>query len=361
MIKDIKMSGIQYFFLIIGLVFGSTAFSHPTLAAYQDAWVSFILGWVAGFVLMTVYLLLYKLNPGKTIIGILQKNLGKIVGGIIAFLYILYFFHLGAIALRYSVEFLKTVTYFETPHLAISIAGALTVAYVLKSGLEAIGRIGELIIPPVIFIILLIFFSLITEYNPENILPVMSRGIKPVLLVSFRTLTISFGQMVVFLMIFPYLNSEARIFKTSYLGMCVIGSLLLMIVFQELLVLGPDMVFRYIFPTQLTARLLPVIDVDQLIAVSYVISGGIKIVIVILAAIIGLAELLNLKKYLFLVMPFCVLMIVVSFWLFEDIFYLLDWNLEIFPYYSIPFQIIIPVILLLISFIKDKVVLKHEK
>ncbi|MFW6022802.1 MAG: GerAB/ArcD/ProY family transporter [Halanaerobiaceae bacterium] len=355
MIKKIKMSGVQYFFWIVGMVFGNTAFSHPTSNAYQDGWLSFIIAWTGGFLLMTLYILIYRLNPGETLVGILKNYFGKVIGTLFSILYLIYFFHLGTIGLRYSVEFLKTVTYFETPIIALAIAGTLTIAYVLKTGLEAIGRIGELIVPPVIVIIILIFTALISEYNIQNLLPFMSEGIKPILLVSFQTMSISFGQTVVFLMIFPYLNKEARLFKTSYAGIAVIGILLLLIVFQEIFVLGPDLVYRYIFPTQITARLLPAIDVDQLVAVSYVIGGGIKIVIVILAVLLGIAELFNFKEYIVFVLPICALMIVVSFWLFNNIFHLIDWNIEIFPYYSIPFQIVIPVIILILSILKKQI------
>lgn len=353
MVKDVKISSIQLSFLIMGFIFGSTAILNQATPARQDAWLAYIIGWAGGFILIGMYSYISVLNPSKTLIEILKDIFGKYLGGIIALLYIWYFIHLAGLILRNFGEYTVTAIYPETPMLFIMICFVLVIAYAVKNGLEVIARVGELFMLFLPIISLLVFFLLISRYDLNNLFPFLERGFKPVLKASFGVLSFPFGETVVFLMLFPHLNKRENIVKVSYLSIAIMGIIILIIILRDLFVLGPDMLARNVFPPHITAKLIPNINVDPLIGINLLIGGVIKISVCLYAAVMGIAQLFNLDDYKPFVLPIITFIIALSIWLYDNLFEMIRWA-EVWPYYSIPFQIVIPLLLLIVSWIKRK-------
>jgi len=71
------------------------------------------------------------------------------------------------------------------------------------------------------------------------------------------------------------------------------------------------------------------------------------------AAVMGIAQLFNLGDFKPFVGPTAAMIIALSIWLYDSLFEMIQFT-EIWPYYSLPFQIVIPLLLLIISWIKQK-------
>lgn len=118
--------------------------------ANHDVWLN-ALGAMLLFPLLLLPLLaLARRFPQQTLVQYCQALLGP-MGKIIGLLYIWFFVHLGAIYLRQFTELFTSVTMPETPPVVFSVAMAVLAAAAVRSGLEVIGRMVELIGPFVFF------------------------------------------------------------------------------------------------------------------------------------------------------------------------------------------------------------------
>lgn len=354
MISNEKISPVQLSFIIMGFIFGSSAIITPAVAACQDSWLAYIFGWAGGYILIGMYAYISILNPSKTFIEILRDIFGKYIGSVIGIFYIWYFLHLAGLVFRNLGEFMVTSIYTETPLIFIIISIALVLIYSLKKGLEVIARVGQITVPIMIILVLSIFLLVMDHYEVKNLLPFLEYGFFRVLKVSFSVLTFPFGETVVLLMIFPYLNKQKDLLKVSYISLTIIGFVLLSVVMSNLMVLGADMLNRDLFPSHVTISLIPGIAVEPFISVNLLIAGCMKIVMCLYASLIGITQLLNLDDYKPFITPIVAIAVVISIWVYDSLPDMVRWAGEVYPYYVIPFQIIIPALVLVISIVKNR-------
>lgn len=353
MIREVKISGYQLGILIMGFLFGSSAVLNPAVAAGQDAWLANIFGLVQGLGLIWIYVKLSLLNQEQSLVEILKAHFGKYLGTLVTLLYISYFIHLAALVLRDFGEHMAVSVFSDTPEVFIMGCFALLVGYCLRSGLEVTARAAEMLIPYLFLFLFVIFILLVGEYDPQSIFPILENGLAPVLKVSFNLLTFPFGELVVFLMIFPALSSTKSLQKVTLLSVLLMGLILLAITFRDLMSLGPDLITRLVFPPNLSTELIPWLQLEPLISVNLLLGGWIKITICLYAAAIGITQMLNYNKCKLFSLPLCFLCVVLAIWFYEDIFQMLDWTAQVYPLYALPMEILIPILLLIISKVKS--------
>lgn len=354
MIKKEKISSSELGLLIIGFVFGGLAVSSPAKAAYQDAWLAQILTWIGGFILVTLYLSLAKLNPKRTLTQMLRDHFGKYLGSILGMFYIMFFIHLASLTVRIFGEYMVTVNFQEMRTISVICFIFLPIAYGLKNGIEISARLNQLIVPIMIVIVTLTILLSASSFDFDNFLPFLERGFPHVLKTGFRILSVSFGNMIVFLMIYPIVQEKENIVKATYLGVTVVGFVLLGVLTRDLLVLGPNMMALQMFPPHVTLSLIPGAVVEPLVSINALIGVGIKTVIFIYCAILGISQILNLEDYRMILLPVVTVVASLSMWIHSSYPELYRWLEGNMVYYSLPFQVIIPCILLIISLIKNK-------
>ena len=353
-VSSVRISNLQFSLLLFGFLYGSAVIINPASAAGRDAWLAIISSWVGGLGLISIYVGLSRLNPGKNLVEILLSHLGKYVGGLIALLYIWYFTHLAALVTRNFGEFMVATTYPLTPMPFIIISSLLVSIYALRSGLEVIARVGgELLVPIIPIPIIIALVSLFPKYDPSSILPVLENGIKPMVGPAFGTLTFPFGETVVFLMIFHHLNKPEKTFKYSYLVFTIILLIFLNNFIRDLSVLGEGLFKRALYTPHIIAQLIPGLSIEPLVAVNFFIGGGVKTTLCLFAAASGLIQLFKLTNYKMIVTALTIFTAVLTVWVYRSPMEMFGWAKKEWPVYSIPFQIIIPLILLVISWIKN--------
>lgn len=353
--KEVRLSATQLFFLIVGFIIGSSAIINSAQDG-RDSWIVYLIGWAGGGGLIFIYATIAHLNPGKTLVEILKAAFGRVIGTILSLLYIWYFIHLAALVTRNFGFFLVTTTYERTPEIFMVSWLLLLAIYTLKKGLHVLGRSSELFTPMLIVSILIICLALSGRYDPSVLLPLLENGLLHSIKHSFAVMAFPFGEMIVFMMLFSALDNKKSLRKTSLLAVGAGGFFLFLALMRDLLVLGPEMISRLYFPPAVSSELIPVLNLDPLIGINLLIAGGIKICVCFYAAIKAIAQIFNLDSYKPLVIPVGILIVSVAMWLYEDIFQMLYWAKEIYLYYAIPFQFIIPVVVLGISLYK-----RHKK
>ncbi len=346
----VKISKYQLILLLVGFIYG--VIINPAAASKQDAWLAVLITSIAALIIVLLYVYISLLNPEKTLIEILQESFGQYIGGFIGLLYVWYFLHLAAIVIRNYGDFVNIAIFPETPVTFIIISISIITAYVVRQGLEVMGRGAEIFIPiviaQVVFITVILFFSM----DLNNWKPFLENGLIPVLKTVQILIGFPVGEIVIFLMIFPAINKRKDLLKSSLIAVSIAGAIFLLINVRDLFVLGADMFYRATFPSATAVRLIPDINLDPFYLVGVIVGGSIKVTICIYAAVIALAQIFNIDNYKPFVYPMVALMIALSIWLYDSLFELIQWSLDNYFYYAFPFQFIIPIILLIISIIK---------
>ena len=355
-----KISKRQLFILMLLFELGSSIVINLGMQAKQDAWLAVLLGTGAGVCLFLVYDYLYHQYEGLPLTQYVRSILGKYLGSLLALLYIFYFFYLSARVLRDFGDLLLTSTLEATPMLVINSMLMLVIGGAVYYGLEVVGRTGEIILPFMIFLALItgvaILFSHI--FHIKNLLPVLEGGWKPVMKATFPlTVTFPFGEIIVFSMILPYVNEQAHTRKTGVKAILISGFILITTIITNIAVLGVAQASTEQFPLLTTVGKINVGDFIQRIdavALSALILGGFfKISIFFYAGINGMKDLFLIQKkkhILILVASFIAVVTVYSVNMDSSFTSHIEIGLKQVPYYlHIPFQIGIPVLLLVIT------------
>jgi len=256
--------------------------------------------------------------------------------------------------LRNFGEFVCTTTFPQTPIIVVIGLFAVVLLYAVNSGIEVLGRLSELLMPVVPLVILITAFSIITVHDFTAFLPILENGIAPVFKAAFGYISFPFGETVAFLMLFPHLNDKKNLKKIVFISSVAINIIGIIIFFRDTFVLGNNLIERATFIPHLTSLLIPGLNVDPLVDINLLIGGGIKVSVCIYAAARALSQIAGINDYRKLtgaILTFCV---VLSIWLYENILEMFSWVGRVWSYYSLPFQIVIPLLLLLLSLKKGK-------
>ncbi|MED4255896.1 GerAB/ArcD/ProY family transporter [Priestia megaterium] len=357
-----KISASQLFILMVLFELGTSLLLPIAMDAKQDAWLAILFGMVLSFVLLLVYHRLYLYYPDLLPTEYMQKILGKALGSLLAFIYIFYFIYDVARVLRDIGEMLLTFAYPDTPLFIANALLILVIIYTVRKGIEVIARSGEIFfifmyILAVTGFILIMCSGLI---DFKNLRPVLEEGIFPILKVTFnQILYFPFGEAIVFTMILPYLKNpkKAKVTMIWATGLAGINLTITMIV--NLSVLGVDLTARSQFPLLSTVQSIQVADflerLDVFFMLALVIGGFFKISVLFYAAVIGTANLFKIKSPSRLSYPFGIIILFMSLTISSNFQEHVHEGIgvEMFVLH-IPLLAIIPPLLLLIAFLKNR-------
>ena len=357
-----KIDGLQLFILIVLFEMGSAIVLPLGVQARQDAWISALGGMVGGLLLFFIYQRLYLYYPDKLMTTYIQDILGKFLGRIIGFIYVVYFLYLASRVLRDFGELLVTFAYPETPVLIINAIMIATLIYVLNKGIEVMARTSELsfVVLYVLAIVgfILVFVSGLVKIN--HLRPMLENGIQPILKsVATETLYVPFGEMIVFTMILPYLNRSEKAKVVGLFATALSGINLTIITAINIGVLGVDLFSRAVFPLLATIQQIEVANflerLDIFFLIALVIGGFFKIGLFFYAATVGATEVFRISDYKKMVYIMGIIVLFASISIADNFFEHMKEGLNLVPIYlHLPFQIVIPFLLLIIAFFKNR-------
>lgn len=359
MLEGGRISNTQAVFLLISTILPTSAmgFSPSLIAreAAQDSWMSVFLittfGMAAGWIIVSSGMRF----PDRTIVQYAELVAGRFLGKVIGFLIATFFIFINIFIISFFGELL--VTYFmpETPYLVFLVGIIVAAAYAIRCGLEVFTRANEIILPVFLVFGFLLIAMLFPQMSINNFFPVLERGILPVIKGSYINL-IYYGEVVIMSMLIPYLNKPLQAGGIILKGFAVIGAFHLFIVISMTAVLGP-MVARLPVPALIGARLISIAElierVEPLFLLLWVIGLFIKISVLYYCGTLATAQLLNLKEYKALVLPFGVLQIVLSVMISGNIFVMIERMFIITPYFLLA-EAGLPLLLLIVAWLRGK-------
>lgn len=341
-------------FLMVGNIVGATAIVFlPAVAAKfarQDAWMTPVIATVPGIAVILVVTELGRRFPGKTIIEYLQIILGNWLGKAIGVLYLFFFIHTNSVIIREFGELFGTLAMPRTPILVFHAAIVLLGVYAVRSGLEVIARLFELITPFVfiVYTFLLILSLHKTEFS--RLLPVLENGFQPVLLGSV-TPSAWRGEVMLLAMLLPYIVKPREGRYIGLLAVILTGVALTTDAIFNTAFFGPEAT-RLVFPTFTIIKGIEIggfLRFDPFIVSVWVASVWTKIALFYYVGVLGTAQLLNLKDYKPVILPIGVILTALSSLVVQNSVELPLYFTSGFPPFASLFEWVIPFALLLIA------------
>lgn len=350
--------------LITLYIIGSSLVLATGADAGKDAWLSIIISILISFPILMIYAkILYNFND-KNLFEINTIVFGKIIGKLINILYIWFSIHLGALVLRNFGEFIITNSLVETPIIITIISFSILCIWIVKDGIEVMGRYGEITIIFLLIFISFAIFLMIPIEDIENLRPILGKGFKPIVKASFSVFTFPFGETVVFMLIFTNLANRKSPFKIYSISLFIGGFIIFITTLNEILVLGESKFTSLFFPSYTAVGRVNIGDfiqrVEIIVGISFIGGGLIKISACLLAASKGFSNIFNIEDYRFIVTPIMALMVILSYIVYDSVNEMFSWAIKVWNYYSLPFEIILPIIILIASeiYIRKKKAIK---
>ncbi|GMA97967.1 GerAB/ArcD/ProY family transporter [Pelosinus sp. IPA-1] len=361
----IRINNWQLYCLMMLFEIGSTTVFGLGIDAKQDAWIAVLLAMFFGFVLIWLYTEIQKYYPEKNLAEILTAVLGKWLAIPIILLYALEFFWISTLNFREFGELISMILLPSVPLSVILVVFMITAMYTLFLGYEVLARLGELMFPLIIFFILSIFvlIGFSEQVDLTRLQPVLGNGITPVLKAAIPALVnFPFGEMVVFLMYWHYVNEKQCIRKTSFLVTITIGPLLSSVLALMVAVLDVPFVANSTIPIYEVIKLINIGDIltnlDSIATVVQFIGGFFKMTIHFYAGVLAVKSLFKISNEKWLIALFGV------FWTWFSIVYYPNllfhrWvglKISISYFYSgfTVLEIVCPALLLIIIILKNK-------
>ncbi|MGG0419557.1 GerAB/ArcD/ProY family transporter [Priestia aryabhattai] len=357
-----KISVIQLFVLMVLYELGSALLVPLAIGAKQDAWLAILLGMLGSLALFLVYHKLYTYYPSLLPTEYMQKILGKLLGTVFAFVYVLYFMYDASRVLRDFGEMLLTFAYPDTPLFIANSLLMLVIIYTVRKGIEVVARSGELLFIFMYVLAVAGFILIVTSglINFKNLQPILEDGLlNPLKVALSETLYFPFTEAVVFTMILPYLNDSRKAKVTMLCATGLSGVNLAITMLINISVLGVNLTARSAFPLLSTVESIQVADflerLDVFFMVGMIIGIFIKITVLFYAATIGTANLFNISSPSRLSYPLGIIVLFLSITIASNVQEHLHEGLHIVKtVLHIPLFIIIPLILLLVAFFKNR-------
>jgi len=343
------ISDKQAITLVTVFLIGSTFLIGTAGQAGNDMWISIIIGMILAIPVYLIYCRILSLFPAKGVFEIVEHVFGKWMGKAIGFLYVWFAFDLGALVLRNYGEFINVLALPETPMIVSMALFILLCIWGVKLGIEVLGRWSEAFVI-VLYVILIAFAILgVAELKLENLRPILYNGFGPVLGGAFSAFAFPFAEAVVFLCVFGSLKDSKSSYKVYFVGLLIGGASILYVSIRNVAVVGADYLDVLYFPSYTAIAKINIGPFFQrleiAVAIALLIGVFIKISMCLLATCLGVAKIFELKDYRKIVTPIGLLMLNLSYLVYNSTMEMMDWVSKFWVSYAFPFQVILPIII----------------
>lgn len=250
MLDNDKITPSQLWVFIVLTVTGVGSFSLPRQVAEVsgvDGWITTILGGLIALLDFYLISILAKRFPGDSLVEILNKTLGKILGTILSLIFWIYMLSIVAMTLRIFGEVIKMSLLINTPIEVIFITILLTALMLARGGLEPIVRFDEVTVTIVFITIVSVFLLSLPESDFTNLLPMMRTEPVKLLYGTFQTVYSYVGFELV-LLIIPFIQKPKEIFKSGIIAFLILTSASTFLVILSFARFGADDTKRLLWP-----------------------------------------------------------------------------------------------------------------
>lgn len=351
-----KISPHQFMIMVISTFIGTSVLLIPrSLAsdAKQDAWIAAILGAAVALLLVKFYNNLGEQFGAMTLVEYIKKLLGPWLGSLVAFTFVLFLF-VNSIDLLWVIgSFIVTQLMPETPFVVINTLFMVVVIIGSRLGLEVIARAGEILFPWAVGGLILLLLFALPGAEFKYLQPVLENGIKPIIQTAVSYQSFNSLTLVALLMIFPSKLSNLQEGKKAFFrGTLTAGIMVFFLTIVNILVLGVESVERNVYPSYALAKKINIGNIiermEAVIGMVWAVTVFFKTILYFNGAVVGFAQTLEFKDHRPFILPFGLLVIILSIIVYPDMPSAEVWESTTWVSYVLTNGFILPLLLIII-------------
>jgi spore germination protein KB len=262
--------------------------------------MAYTAGMILSIPVLCLYVYLAKQHPNKNLFQINRSVFGPVLGFIISALYLWFFMTLSALTLTHVARLINLTLLPETPMSFTKLILVLVAAWSVKYGPESVTRYGAAVVYTSILINVAGIVFTFNRLSISHFLPLFDAPPANYIQGIHTTMTIPYGETVIFLMLMPAVNEQRKLAKSFIFGFIAGALLLILNVLHDVATLG-CLTGWFVMPSLESFRLLSgsqsIGRIDILFATGLVMQIFFRLSIVLYASTLGLAQLLNLENY----------------------------------------------------------------
>ncbi len=345
-------------FTALSTLGGSILVISSTIAAVakQDAWLSALINMAFGLLMTWIYCFIGTRYEGLTLIGIINKIFGKLLGKIVSIGYLLMFFSL-AYGIPWYIGSFGAHLMHETPVPIITMLFVAALIISVYYGIEAFARATEIFYIFVTALFVISMVLVLPNSNLRYITPVLENGFTPILKGAVLLSSLVSTQNISILMIYPVHVSDRKGGKKSFIkGFLWANTVVFVTTLISVLVLGSTVVAKSSFPTVLLAREINVgivlTRLEYAISVMWTMSEFVIGILFFYVTITGISEFVGLKDHRKIAAPMGLVILLLSVTVNPGAVEQSNWIIIGYTPNIIVFGFIIPMVMLVVYLIK---------
>lgn len=213
-----------------------------------DVWLTILLG---GAIIMLVILLMVKLCqrfPGQTVFQFAGSIIGRVPGGALCLLLIVYFLVVAGFEIRSLAEVTLFFLLEGTPMWAVVIPFIWAGTYLVCGGINSIARVYQVVLPITIMVLLVSYAVSLRLFDINHLRPVLGNGIPPVMRGLKSSILVYSGCEVVMTLV-AFMQYPRHAVKAMLGGIAIPLGLYLLTVIMVIGGLSVDCVITSTWPT----------------------------------------------------------------------------------------------------------------
>ncbi|QXM06785.1 GerAB/ArcD/ProY family transporter [Crassaminicella indica] len=328
-----------------------------TEAVGPDGWIVLFIAALIEVAIAIGMAKLVEKFPKKTVVEFENILLGKFLGSIISIGFFIYCITLSAIEVRVFGELIKEYLLLNTPIEVLMITLLLTAVYLVRSGIEPIARMAQIIFPVVTIIAIVIILPVLPELDFTNLLPVLKTPIVKIIK-AVPIILFSFMGIEMILLFSKFVLDPPNIKKHASLAIGMVSAIYMFILIVAVSRFGLIETTHVIWPALEIFKTvdLPgafIENIEAFIIAIWMLSVFMTLAVLYFGASLIASELLKSKEQNYFALP--ILLIIYFIALIPDNIAQTYDYIEIFSNYLASFYIVIlPIFLFIISVFKKR-------
>lgn len=247
-----KISGLQLFWIFFSFLIGNLLLltvSPTTVVALQDSWISYLIAMLFGLLFILIATKVYLLYPNLLFSELTKKIIGKWLGIVIFFVYLVSWYAvLGNLLAEFAVFTIEILLPITPIWVVIVTMLFLTIYLTYIGGIEGIGRCSE-VFGPIIFIgIFTLTILSIQNVELDRAGPIFAdSGFFSILKASIFPFSI-IGESILLLVLLPFADQPKLGAIKAAWGLVLSSLLITIVVLFTIMTFGPEITAKSQYP-----------------------------------------------------------------------------------------------------------------
>lgn len=359
MIKEGNFGPSEAIILITTTIAIKVFFSSP-VALYNRvgtaAWYATIISGLTAMLGFTFIYRLIKRFPGKDLVDIYKESFGNILGSIITFLFSLFLFLVAETNLCEFYQTMRVYVFTLSPNWYLSGLFVISLFIISYLGLESLARVSKLLIVFLVPGLLIILFLAWSNYNINNMFPILGYGIDKTILHGVIRSS-AYGEVILLAVYASNLQGNKFIRHEGYFSLIISTIIISLILFSFTMCYPYYRLQEMVAPMYNLTTLLQFgrffTRVESVFLFIWIIGTLIAVSLIFYSSIWLYCKIFNINDKRPIILSGCVILFLISL-MQKDIITVVTRNVSIIRNFGFIPYFIIPLLALIVAAIRRK-------